>query len=100
MASIVEETKFEPLLSGEQAHPEKLDALAHRITEYVARQSKPEEETVPYTKILLTYADNADKALMALGYLIAILAGLGLLSFVYFFGDVVDSFGQDFDIVN
>ena len=36
---------------------------------------------------------------MGLGYFMAILTGLGLPSFVFLFGDVVDSFGGNFDIV-
>lgn len=48
---------------------------------------------VPYSKILLTFADRKDKCLMTCGYLSAIIAGIGLPSFVFLFGDIVDSFG-------
>ena len=51
-------------------------------------------ETVPYSKILLTYADSTDKTLMALGYFTAIITGLGLPSFVFLFGDIIDDFGS------
>ena len=44
--------------------------------------------------------DKTDKTLMTLGYLTAILTGMALPSFVFLFGDVVDSFGKDFDIVS
>lgn len=48
---------------------------------------------MPYSKILLTFADQTDKILIACGYVTAIVTGLGLPSFVFLFGDIVDSFG-------
>jgi ABC transporter transmembrane region len=50
---------------------------------------------VPYSKILLTYADRSDKILITCGFLTAIITGLGLPSFVFLFGDIVNSFGPN-----
>ena len=50
---------------------------------------------VSYSKILLTYADRKDKCLIAFGYFAAIITGLGLPSFVFLFGDIVDGFGPN-----
>ena len=36
---------------------------------------------------------------MSMGYFMSVVTGLGLPSFVFLFGDVVDSFGKNFDIV-
>jgi hypothetical protein len=62
--------------------------------------AKSKQESVPYAKILLTYADRTDKILMGLGYLTAIITGLGLPSFVFLFGDITDEFGKSYDIVD
>ena len=53
------------------------------------------QEAVPYSKILLTFADRSDKILMAGGYITAIITGIGLPSFVFLFGNIVDTFGGD-----
>ena len=50
---------------------------------------------VPYSKILLTYADRQDKFLIAGGFFTAIITGLGLPSFVFLFGDIINSFGPN-----
>ena len=50
-------------------------------------------DTVAYGKILLTYANGTDKILMAFGYFFAIVTGLGIPSFTYLFGDVINDFG-------
>jgi ABC transporter transmembrane region len=47
---------------------------------------------VPYSKILMTYADRTDRALMSLGYFFSIASGLGLPSFAYLLGDVMINF--------
>jgi hypothetical protein len=47
----------------------------------------------PYSKILLTFADGKDKLLITLGYFTAIATGAGLPSFVFIFGDIVNTFG-------
>jgi ATP-binding cassette, subfamily B (MDR/TAP), member 1 len=66
--------------------------IDQKVEEY--RKSKEEEKLqVPYSKILLTYADRKDKCLMICGYASSIISGLGLPSFVFLFGDIVDSFG-------
>jgi ATP-binding cassette subfamily B (MDR/TAP) protein 1 len=50
-------------------------------------------QVVPYSKILLTYADSKDKMLIAFGYFMAIATGVALPSFVFIFGDIINSFG-------
>ena len=50
---------------------------------------------MPYSKILLTYADSTDKWLMAFGYFMSIATGIAMPSFVFIFGDIINSFGGD-----
>ncbi len=40
----------------------------------------------------MTYADGTDKLLMSLGYFFAILTGIGLPSFTYLFGSIINDF--------
>jgi ATP-binding cassette subfamily B (MDR/TAP) protein 1 len=54
---------------------------------------------VSYSKILLTQADRFDKLLMGLGYVTSAITGIGLPSFVFLFGDIVDDFGKNGNIV-
>lgn len=53
---------------------------------------------VPYSKILLTFADRTDKLFLAIGFGSAILCGFGLPSFVFLFGDIADSFEGGFPV--
>jgi ATP-binding cassette, subfamily B (MDR/TAP), member 1 len=81
---------------------DRLDQLIYQVNQRIEDKKgnkKAKQETVPYSKILLTYADRTDKVLMTLGYLTSIITGLGLPSFVFLFGDIVDDFGSKFDIV-
>ena len=48
----------------------------------------------------MTYADGLDKFLICMGYFMAIVTGLGLPSFVFLFGDIVDEFGDIKNIVD
>jgi len=48
--------------------------------------------SVPYSK-LYSLASSTDKCLMYLGWVAAAFTGLGLPSFLFLFGDVLDSFG-------
>lgn len=50
---------------------------------------------IPYSKMLLTYADSYDKLLIFLGYFTAIVTGMAMPSFVFIFGNVINSFGDD-----
>ncbi len=43
----------------------------------------------------MTFADRKDKTLIALGYTTAIITGLGLPSFTFIFGDIINSFGPN-----
>ena len=84
------------LSSKDPAYLERMTQLSCLIDQKVEdyRKSKEEEQLqVPYSKILFTYADRNDKCLMIFGYASSIIAGLGLPSFVFLFGDIVDSFG-------
>ena len=63
------------------------------------RTNKSKGQQVSYFKILLTYADGVDKFLMCMGYFMAIATGVGLPSFVFLFGNIVDEFGKGKDIV-
>ena len=46
---------------------------------------------------MLTFADGKDKALITFGYFTAIATGAGLPSFVFLFGDIVNTFGPSTD---
>mmetsp|Transcript_10621 Transcript_10621/g.17848 ORF Transcript_10621/g.17848 Transcript_10621/m.17848 type:complete len:339 (+) Transcript_10621:8-1024(+) len=50
------------------------------------------DDSVPYSK-LYSLATGSDKVLLYVGWVAAVITGLGLPSFVFLFGDVVDSFG-------
>ena len=50
---------------------------------------------MPFSKILLTQASKADKILIGIGYGAAMLTGLGLPSFVFLFGNIINSFGPN-----
>lgn len=43
---------------------------------------------------MLTFADKNDKWLIGVGYFMSIVTGLGLPSFVFLFGDIVNSFSE------
>lgn len=81
-----------------EEEPEKKDAIEMLIKqseEKIAKEKKAQaaaSETVPYGKILLTYADGNDKALMAFGYFFAIVTGIGMPAFTFLFGDIVLNF--------
>lgn len=49
-------------------------------------------EQVPYSKILLTFANRTDKILMALGFTMAAITGAGMPSMVFLMGDIINSF--------
>ena len=49
--------------------------------------------------MILTYADGLDRFLLFAGLATALVSGLGLPSFVFIFGDVVDAFQPGQDIV-
>ncbi len=63
------------------------------------KHSNAKKAQVSYSKILLTQADGFDKLLMSLGYVTSAITGIGLPSFVFLFGDIVDEFGKDGNIV-
>jgi ATP-binding cassette, subfamily B (MDR/TAP), member 1 len=48
---------------------------------------------VGYGKILFTQADGTDKFLMWSGYFFAVVTGLGIPSFTFLFGDIINDFG-------
>ena len=43
----------------------------------------------------MTFADQKDKILMTIGYFFAIATGLAMPSFVFLFGNVINTFGDD-----
>jgi hypothetical protein len=47
---------------------------------------------VPYSKLLLTYANGKDKLLMSLGYFFALATGCGIPAFTYLMGNFLNSF--------
>ena len=84
------------------ANSEKTEQLLAEINLRVKnlreeRQAKKEQAS--YSKILLTYADSTDKMLIIGGYSMSIITGLGLPSFVFIWGDIVNSYTDATDIV-
>lgn len=72
-----------------------VDQLVTQVRNKIAKDKAEKlaaSETVPYGKILMTYADGMDKLLMSLGYFFAILTGIGLPSFTYLFGSIINNF--------
>ena len=87
-------------------HGLSTDKIVQQAKEFIKKDklaTAAASETVPYGKILNTYADRTDKVLMTLGYFFSIVTGLGLPSFTFLFGDIVVSFtggGSMTDTVN
>src|SRR5690606_5694226 len=50
---------------------------------------------VNFGTILLTQADGTDKMLMALGFGMAFLNGLGLPSFTFLYGNIINAFADE-----
>lgn len=97
-----EEHNYLPKTVGMGISEDRLDQLIYQVNQRIDEKKgnkKTKEETVPYSKILLTYADRTDKILISLGYFTSIITGLGLPSFVFLFGDIVDDFGAKQDII-
>ncbi|CDW88003.1 abc transporter family protein [Stylonychia lemnae] len=82
-----------------------LDQLVNQSKQRI-EATKIEKQTakdqVPYSKLLLTYADRTDKILMSLGFLFAFCTGAGMPSLVFLFGDIVNVFqdGNDHSVVD
>jgi len=75
---------------------EKTDQLIVQVEnrlEETELEKQKSSETTSLKKLLLTHADRQDKILMTIGFTIAILNGFALPSFVFIFGDIIDSFG-------
>eukprot|EP00347_Sterkiella_histriomuscorum_P015933 403355132 len=49
-------------------------------------------EQVPYSKLLMTYADRTDKFLMAGGFICSFATGAGMPSMVFLMGDIINTF--------
>lgn len=49
-------------------------------------------EETKFSRILFHFSDKKDKLFLFIGFVCAILCGLGLPSFVFLFGDIADSF--------
>lgn len=77
---------------------DKIGQLAYLVKQKVENhkaESAKSKLQAPYSKILLTFADGKDKLLITLGYITAIATGAGLPSFVFIFGDIVNTFGPN-----
>ena len=61
-------------------------------TQTIRQEKKAKTDLAPYGKILFTYADRNDKIMIYTGYFFSILTGIGLPTFVFLFGDIVNSF--------
>jgi len=68
----------------------------HRI-ETSKIESESKKVAASYSKILLANADSRDKAILGIGIFASILTGLGLPSFVFLFGDIINAFGDNPD---
>ena len=96
---VVTQAPLDTSLKHEQATAEdRIDQLLYLVNQKVeshkAEKAKSQEQA-PYSQILTTFADGKDKALIGLGYATAIITGLGLPSFVFIFGDIINSFGPN-----
>eukprot|EP00347_Sterkiella_histriomuscorum_P022139 403331544 len=49
-------------------------------------------EQVPYSKLLMTYADRTDKLLMISGYICSFTTGAGMPVMVFLMGDIINTF--------
>ena len=62
--------------------------------EELKKEKREQTDSVPYSKILFSYSDGCDKFLMWIGYFMALVTGLGLPSFTFLFGDIVNDFSK------
>lgn len=69
-------------------------ALRKDITKKKTSMSKT-EHSVSYRKMLFTFANKRDKFLISLGFMFAILCGIGMPSQLLLYADIIDSFAQD-----
>ena len=54
---------------------------------------------VPYSK-LYSLASKQEKILMYIGWFFAAITGLGMPSFAFLFGDIMNAFGTQLDTLN
>ena len=79
-------------------HGNKDELLDQLVSQTKARihaanlEKEAASETVPYSKIQMTYADRTDKLLMGFGYACAFITGAGMPSMMFIFGDILNSF--------
>lgn len=88
-------TQESNLTPGEEKPVDPIQKLIEVAKEKIKKDqeaTKAASDAVPYSKILLTYADGTDKVLMGFGYFFAIVTGLGIPSFTFLFGDIVVNF--------
>ena len=75
------------------------EKVTKKTTEYEDEQKK-KQETVSYSKILLTFADGTDIAYLTVGWIASIVTGVAMPSFVFLFGNIVDDYASADDLVH
>ena len=79
-------------------HSDSFDLTNQLVTQCKARieaanlEKEAATEQVPYSKLLMTYADGTDKLLMVGGFFFSFCTGAGMPSMVFLFGDIINTF--------
>lgn len=83
-----------PMKSEERETDKIIHAVEAKIAGTVLEvKDSSDSEKVPYSKILMTFADCTDKTYLYIGYTMAIVSGFALPSFTFIFGDIVNGIG-------
>jgi len=88
---------FDPIAASEKSIAPPQDPVGvlvrqiDQAVEKVEEEKKQKTEAVPYSK-LYSLESGTDKCYRFLGWGASIIAGLAMPSFVYFMGDIVDTF--------
>ena len=91
-------TDSAPLISPDN-NPD-LNTIILNIDTLIAKNEAITDQPVRYSKLLFTYATRSDKILLFIGFFGAFMSGLGLPTFTFLFGDVINAFAPSIDGAN
>ena len=89
--------KVQPEGFSEELPPERVEVLLRQVNNLQTKEQSKEDanhQGVPYSK-LYCLADKQDKSIMIFGWIMALIAGAGLPSFVFLIGFILDAMGPD-----
>ena len=90
------------LVETKEIKAERVEILLRQIESTLARESTESKELGPavaYSK-LYTFANGSEKAIMFIGWIFAGITGLGMPSFAFIFGDILNAFDPQEDTLD